>query len=405
MADVYVARQPIFEADLSLSAYELLFRRGDENRAVVTDNEDATSTVIINAFTEFGLESVVANHRAWINVGREFVMNRLGFSLPADRVVLELLENQYVDQPLLEALAELRAAGYTVALDDFSWDEALIPLIESVDIVKVDVLPMETADVVRNVEALRPYDVRLVAEKVETREEFNICAELGFDLFQGYFFCKPEVLSGKGIAPNRLTLLQLVAALQDPDIEFGALETVITRDVALSYRLLRYINSAFFGLRTECSSIGRALTLLGLENVKRWSTMTVFAGLNVKPQELILTALVRARMCELLGPAMGEENADQNFTLGLFSVIDALMDAPMTEVLDSIPFHEDMRQALIAGEGRKGALLGSVLDWERGDFTAHRGLDAAVVSDAHYEALAWADKAAEQLFDDRAAVA
>lgn len=405
MADVYVARQPIFEPDLSLSAYELLFRRGDENRAVVTDNEDATSTVIINAFTEFGLESVVANHRAWINVGREFVMNRLGFSLPAERVVLELLENQYVDEPLLEALAELRAAGYTVALDDFSWDEALIPLVESVDIVKVDVLPMDTADVVRNVEALRPYDVRLVAEKVETREEFNICAELGFDLFQGYFFCKPEVLSGKGIAPNRLTLLQLVAALQDPKIEFGALETLISRDVALSYRLLRYINSAFFGLRTECSSIGRALTLLGLENVKRWSTMTVFAGLNVKPQELILTALVRARMCELLGPEMGESNADQNFTLGLFSVIDALMDAPMTEVLDSIPFHEDMRQALIDGEGRKGALLGSVLDWERGDFTANRGLDAAAVGDAHYEALAWADKAAAQLLDDRAAVA
>ncbi len=405
MADVFVARQPIFEGDLSLSAYELLFRRGDENRAVVTDNDDATSTVIINAFTELGLETVVGDHRAWINVGREFVLDRLAFSLPADRVVLELLENQQVDEPLLESLRELREAGYTIALDDFAWDESLIPLVQLADIVKVDVMPMDTAEVIRNDMALRPYNVTLLAEKVETREEFNVCAELGFDLFQGYFFCKPEVLSGKGIAPNKLTLLQLVAALQDPNIEFGALETLITRDVALSYRLLRYINSAFFGLRTECSSIGRALTLLGLENVKRWSTMTVFAGLDVKPQELILTALVRARMCELLGPALRETNADQNFTLGLFSVIDAIMDAPMEEVLGSIPFADDMRQALVAGEGRKGKLLNSVLDWERGEFDATRGIDAAAVGDAHYEALAWADKAAEQLFEDRAAVA
>jgi EAL and modified HD-GYP domain-containing signal transduction protein len=405
MADVFVARQPIFLADQSLSAYELLFRRGDENRAVISDNEDATSTVIINAFTEFGLETVVGDHRAWINVTREFILNRLAYSLPPERVVLELLENQYVDEKLLEALRELRAEGYTVALDDFSWDEALIPLVQAVDIVKVDVMPMDTADVIRNVNALRPYGVKLVAEKVETREEFNVCAQLGFDLFQGYFFCKPEVLSGRGISPNRLTLLQLVAALQDRNIEFADLETLITRDVALSYRLLRYINSAFFGLRTECSSIGRALTLLGLENVKRWSTMTVFAGLDVKPQELILTALVRARMCELLGPAVGERNDDQSFTLGLFSVIDAMMDAPMEEVLESIPFPDDMRDALVSGEGPKGRLLTCVLDWERGEYDSACGIEPAAVGDAHYDALAWADKAAEQLFDDRAIAA
>jgi EAL and modified HD-GYP domain-containing signal transduction protein len=133
--------------------------------------------------------------------------------------------------------------------------------------------------------------------------------------------------------------------------------------------------------------------------------MTVFAGLDVKPQELILTALVRARMCELLGPSLHETNADQNFTLGLFSVIDAMMDAPMEEVLDSIPFADDMRSALVAGEGTKGRLLGTVLDWERGDFEPARGIDAATVGNAHYDALAWANKAAEQLFDDRAAVA
>src|SRR5206468_10674793 len=179
----------------------------------------------------------------------------------------------------------------------------------------------------------RSFGVKAVAEKVETQEEFKLCKEEGFDLYQGYFFCKPEVLRANAIGTNKLSLLQLLAALQDPDIELKRLEELIARDVALSYRLLRYINSAFFGLRTRVDGIGRAVALLGLSNVKRWATMTVFAGIEGKPRELLNLALVRARMCELLGPELGERSGDQLFTLGLFSVVDALLDAPMHEVL------------------------------------------------------------------------
>ena len=340
MSAVFVARQPIFDPELDVTAYELLFRGSNSlDRALISDNDEATSTVVINAFTELGLDTVVGAHRAWLNVSRDFVMQSMALALPADRVVLELLEDQTVDAELLAALDVLRRNGYQIALDDFIWSEEREPLLSHVDIVKVEVLNRPHEDVAADVERLRPYGLRLLAEKLETREDYERCAALGFELFQGYFFCKPETLSARGVAPNRLAMLQLVAALQDPNIQFGDLEGLISRDVALSYRLLRYINSAFFGLRREVDSIGRALALLGLENVKRWSTLTIFAGIDEKPREVIVTGLTRARFCELAGPRhFDEAQPDRLFTLGLFSVIDALMDAPMAEVLAKVPF-------------------------------------------------------------------
>jgi EAL and modified HD-GYP domain-containing signal transduction protein len=391
--DVYVARQPIFDGQLELWGYELLFRRANENTAVVGDHDAATSTVVINAFTEIGLENLVGDHAAWLNVSRDFVVSKLPLTLPPKRIVLELLEDQSVDDELLDALTQLRALGYTIALDDFTWDEEHAPLIEHVGIVKLDVLARSEAQIAADVERLRRPGVMLLAEKVETREQYRRALDLGFDLAQGYFFCQPEIVSARGIAPNRLAIVQLVGALQDPQINLGTVEHLISRDVALSYRLLRYINSAFFGLRREVDSIGRAVALLGLENIKRWSTLTAFAGIDDKPRELITTALVRARFCELAGGHFGEECGDQLFTLGLFSVIDALMDTPMPEVLRSIPFPEAMTHALVAGHGSMGRLLECALACERGNAPSDEM--AAVQT----ESLAWATNATGELFD------
>jgi EAL and modified HD-GYP domain-containing signal transduction protein len=395
LSDVFVARQPIFDPQLDVTAYELLFRGSNAiDHALISDHDEATATVVINAFTELGIDSVVGNHRAWVNVGRDFVVGGMAYALPADRVVLELLEDQVLDDQLIAALDLMRRDGYTIALDDFVWSDEREPLLRHVDIVKVEVLGRDHDAVVADVQRLRPYGLTLLAEKLETREDYERCAALGFELFQGYFFCKPETLSARGVAPNRLAMLQLVAALNDPDVEFGQLETLISRDVALSYRLLRYINSAFFGLRREVASIGRAVTLLGIENVKRWSTLTVFAGIDEKPRELIVTGLARARFCELAGPAhFGEPHPDRLFTLGLFSVIDGLMDAPMEEVLATIPFPAEMRDALVEGSGTKGALLDGTYACERGDFPS------AELAAVHLEALAWASQAADQLFE------
>jgi EAL and modified HD-GYP domain-containing signal transduction protein len=401
LAEVFVARQPIFDPALDVTAYELLFRGSNAfDRALVSDNDEATSTVVINAFTELGLDTVVGDRRAWVNVTREFLLDSMAFALPRDRVVLELLEDQVVDQELLNALDLLRADGYKIALDDFAWSPGCELLLPHVDIVKVEVLGRDPAAVAEDVDRLRPYNHTLLAEKLETRQDYERCLELGFELFQGYFFCKPETLSARGVAPNRLSLLQLMSALQDQSIEFSQLETLISRDVALSYRLLRYINSAFFGLRQEVDSIGRALTLLGLENVKRWSTLTIFAGIDDKPRELVVTGLTRARFCELAGPAhFGEGQPEQLFTLGMFSVVDALMDAPMADVLAKLPFPAEMTDALVGHSGTKGELLEAAIACERGDFPN------AELAKVQLEAMGWATHAAEELFEQLRAVA
>jgi c-di-GMP phosphodiesterase len=390
VANVFIARQPIFDRELDVVGYELLFRGANQNVAIVSDHDEATSTVVMNAFTEIGLDNVVGDRGAWINVSRDFLLGGLARALPRGRVVLELLEDQQVDDALVEALEDHRARGYAIALDDFTGSDELVPALEHVDIVKVDLLGRDPAAVAEDVNRLTRHDVTLLAEKVETREEYERCLELGFHLFQGYFFCKPERMEARGVAPNRLSMLQLVAALQDPKIEIHQLEALVSRDIALSYRLLRYINSAFFGLRREVDSIGRALMLLGVANVKRWATLSVFAGVDEKPRELIETALVRARFCELAG----DGNRDRLFTLGLFSVVDALMDAPMEDVLASMPFPEEMRAALLAGTGANGELLETALSFERGDFAPPLDRFGA----AYIEAIAWATDAADELF-------
>ena len=397
MPQVFIARQPIFDLQLDVVGYELLFRGANENVAVFSDHDEATSTVVLNTFTEMGLDSVVGDRRAWINVTRDFLLGGLTRIIPRGRVVLELLEDQVVDDALINALEDHRARGYSIALDDYSWSDALEPALEHADIIKLDVLGRDSAAVEADIARLAGRGLTLLAEKVETREDHERCLELGFTLFQGYFFCKPERMEARGVAPNRLSILQLVAALQDPTIEISQLEVLVSRDIALSYRLLRYINSAFFGLRREVDSIGRALMLLGIENVKRWATLSIFASVDEKPRELIETALVRARFCELAG----EGNRDQLFTLGLFSVVDALMDAPMENVLESMPFPDEMRAALTERSGPKGELLAAALSYERGEFIP----PVDEFGDAYVEAIAWATSAADELFSDEPAVA
>jgi c-di-GMP phosphodiesterase len=402
VSDVYVARQPIFDSQLDLWGYELLFRRANESVAVVGDQDAATSTVVINAFTEIGLESLVGDHAAWLNVSRDFVVSKLPLTLPPKRIVLELLEDQAVDEELLTALTQLRSRGYTIALDDFVWDEEHAPLVPHVGIVKVDMLARDADAIAVDVERLRGHGLTLLAEKVETRDSYRLALDLGFDLAQGFFFCEPETVSARGVAPNRLSVLELVGALQDPAVSFEAVERLISRDVALSYRLLRYINSAFFGLRTQVDSIGRAVKLLGLENIRRWSTLTAFAGIDDSPIELLTTALARARFCEQAGTWYGEQDHDKLFTLGLFSVVDALIGAPMPELLRRIPFPEDMMQALVAGRGTKGALLEAAIACERGRLQdAPRGTASlADLAGAHAEALAWATTATTELSEE-----
>jgi EAL and modified HD-GYP domain-containing signal transduction protein len=398
MPEVFVARQPIFDRDLHVAGYELLFRGEDASEALVSDSEGATASVVLNSFTEIGLQRIVGSKTAWVNVSREFVLDGLAATMPPSVVGLEILEDELLDERFVHALIDLKRQGYRLALDDFRYSVSAERVLPIVDVVKLDVIELGREGVAREVARLKPYGMTLLAEKVESHEDHAYCAELGFDLFQGFFFCRPELVHNRGIFANRTSLLQVLAALQEPTVQLARLEHMVGRDVGLSFRLLRYINSAFFGLRFEISSIRQALALLGVQNLKRWATLTVLASVDGKPPELTVTALTRARFCERAGEQLPGPRPGELFTLGLFSVIDALMDAPIEDVIELIPFPADMRDALTHRKGEKGALLNCVTALEAGDFDRAQKLVRGA-GELYLEALMWADDAARPLFE------
>jgi len=397
MDHLFLARQPILDREKSVVGYELLHRSSFLPRATFDNAEAATAHVALSALTEIGLDPLVGDHSAWINVTREFLLQGLARSLPAKRVVLELLEHQLVDRRLLDLIADLRDSGYVLALDDFTFEPGSEQLLELVEFVKLDLLSLGPDGLAREVELLRRFDVKMLAEKVETHEQFQLGTDVGCDLFQGYFFCRPELIRNRAISSNGVAMVRLASVLQDPSLQLSELERLISSDVALSYRLLRYINSAYFGMSQRISSIMHAVTLLGLQNVKQWAMLTTFAAIDDKPQELFLTALIRARFCELAGTTQ-DGGPQERFTLGLFSVLDALLDTTMETAVALLPLPPRMRDALVEHSG-PGRLLDCVQAIEQGHFNpVVRQLDHAA---RHYvAALGWANDTAKGLLLD-----
>ena len=331
-ADVVVARQPILDANLAVAGYELLFRAPGATEANVTESERASSQVIVDAIGEIGLEQLAGHAAAYVNVSADLLVAVRPPPLPPERVVLELLEDHVAYPELLAAARELKADGFTLALDDFVYHPELEPLIELTHTVKLDVLAHGRDGTLEQLEPLRGRGLTLVAEKVESREDFAFCREAGFDLFQGFFYARPELMSGRGIPAERLGTVRTLAALQGAGGSFERLEEIIGRDVALSYKLLRYANSAYAGGRRSVGSVREALLVLGARTVQQWATVLTLAGVSDRPSELVSTGLLRAQACRQLAGGDGAA-AERTFTTGLFSVLDALLGAPMEDVL------------------------------------------------------------------------
>lgn len=388
MSNISVSRQPILNGEQIVEGYELLYPHGEVDETV------ATARVALGAVSEIGLEQLVGRARAWLRVTPEFLSGDLVRNLPPDRVVLQLPARLAVAPAMLEQIAELRGAGYRVAIDGFYYTPELTPLLEAVEIVKLDLRELGAREVARHAALLRPYEVLLVADKIDNGETFRLAQAAGAHLFQGFFFCRPHMLAGRRITPSRIALLQLTSALQDPEIELSDLERVISADVALSYRLLKYINSAYFGLRSEVSSIKQALALLGLEPLRRWATLTIFAEVGDAPRELFVTALVRASFCERAGEPVDGLPAEL-FTLGLFSVLDALTGTPMRTAVHDLPLTPAMRDALVTHTGA-GRLLDSVLAIEAGDFELAEEIFPGC-GDHYVDAVSWSNEAAGHL--------
>jgi EAL and modified HD-GYP domain-containing signal transduction protein len=396
MPDLYVGRQPIFDRKLRAHAYELLFRSGIENQANVICEDAATSRVLVNALSEIGLDKLVGSHQAFINVtNRHLLESDLATMLPK-QCVLEILETVEPSPEIIASVQRLSEAGYQIALDDFEYSEAMIPLLEIADLVKLDVHLLQEEGIKKHLDQLGRFDVKLLAEKVETPLEFETYQAMGFDYFQGYFFARPSVVQVKSIPSNKLAVMELISKVNDPEVGLPELAEVISRDASLSVKTLRYVNSPAVGLVSEVSSINQALILLGLDIIRRWVMILTLTAVDLedKSPELFVVMLTRAKLCQLIAEKAGLENPSSYFTIGLLSAIDVLMDAPMGQLINPLPLTQEMKSALLNFEGEGGDILRTAIGMEQGmlnDIVFDR-LGMEQLNGAYLEALQWADE-------------
>jgi c-di-GMP-related signal transduction protein len=363
----FIARQPIFDAQRNVYGYELLFRSGLENVFRHEDPNQATSKVMVDGFFLFNLNDLTGGKRAFINVPRDILLNEYMFFLPKEQVVVELLETVEPDPEVLQACQKLKNAGYLIAMDDFVYEQRYEPLLEFTDFVKVDFLAT-TEEARKSIgQKISPLKTRLVAEKVETPQMFQEGIESGYSFFQGYFFSKPAILVAKDIPTFKAHYFQLLKEIHRSGTDLDKLDEIIRRDVALTYKLLRYINSAFFGLPHKIKSVKQALVLLGEKTIKNWISFVALASMAVdKPEELLVLTIVRARFCEMLAPYFNlSDRKDDSFLMGLFSLIDAFLDRPLSQILAEIPIDDPIKLALLGEPSRLGEIYQYTLSYEK----------------------------------------
>jgi c-di-GMP phosphodiesterase len=394
-----IARQPILDRDCQLYAYELLFRRNPQDLNANLDDlpaDVATSRVINYTFLELGIERVAGDHIVFINLTRSFILNDDPIPAARNKVVLELLEDIEADDELLEGLRKLKTRGYTIALDDFIFHESLRPLLELATIVKVDIQALSKQSLHEHVQVLREYPVKLLAEKVETRADYKLCHQLGFDYFQGFFFCEPDIIEARPVPRHKLTVLELINKLQQPDLDFEDIETIVSRDAGMTYKLLRLLNSAALALPNKVESIQQGLILLGFDAIKTWVTLIAMSDIEAAPRGLLDHSLLRAKLCESLS-AHYHCNAQSGFMVGLLSSIDAMLGHPMPDIIETLPLSEAVKQALIQNEGELGQLLSDVLLYERGLWDKMNNMPVTLEQlGQHYlQAMTWATTARE----------
>jgi EAL and modified HD-GYP domain-containing signal transduction protein len=399
---VYLGRQPILDRQQKIIAYELLFRHHrDAITAEISDEHDASATVLANTLCDLGAKWVLGDKLAFINVSASMLLGGGVIELlPPDRVVLELLETVQASTQVLARCQNLRAKGFRFALDDFELTEKNAPLLPLASYIKIDIrqTPPEKARLMMNAFEKRQVSAKLLAEKVETAKEFKDCKELGFTYFQGYYFAHPETLSAKTINPSYEHVLLLLNKVRE-NANPTEIEKFFKHDVALSFKLLRYINSVGFGLSCEIESIRHAITILGYQQLYRWLTLLlVTAGQATTPHALLITAMTRGRLTELLGQEyMERQDRDNLFIVGIFSLLDAILETPMEFVVEKLSLPTTVSDALLTRQGIYGPFLELAEACESGnlgrieELAASLQLEPKKVNRAHLDALSWAE--------------
>jgi c-di-GMP-related signal transduction protein len=398
--DSFIARQPIFDRGQQVFGYELLFRSGPENFFTGADTDSASSQVIGESLHGFGLAQLIGPRKAFLNVSRRVLVDGLVQVLPPERTVIEILETVDPDDDVLDACRELKRAGFLIALDDFVDRPEVAVLVDLADIIKIDFKLTPALERAKLAREFRRRGIQLVAEKVETREDFLEGRDAGYTYFQGYFFCRPEMLNRKEIPAVKQSYLRFLREVTRADIDYRKLEPIIRQDVALTVKLLRFLNSAHFGFREPVVSIRHALLLLGERAIRQWASLMALVRLGEgKPPELLTTSLIRARFCESAGQPAGLDHADDDlFLLGLLSTMDALTDQPLEDILADMPLSPEIKHALLGEASRLGSFYALALACERGDWERvstlcrELTLDETEVGELYLQSVKWADQ-------------
>ncbi|QJR81449.1 EAL domain-containing protein [Alteromonas pelagimontana] len=344
----YVARQPIFNVARETYAYEILFRNSEQNCFPDISPDEATSRILTATHLSFGLEEITGDKLAYINFHRDTLINHFPTSLDPTKVVIEIVETVEVDDALVNACKHICSLGYSLALDDYNADKKWQALMPFISIIKFDVREMKQERISELVPELKRSNIRLVAEKVETYEEFKRFRDMGFDYFQGYFLARPEIFRHRQLQASKLAMLELLTASAEMELDFDKVEGIIERDTSLTYLLLRFINNPLFNKRNRITSLRHALNYMGEVEVKKFIALLALSNLSEgQPDELLQMSQVRAKYCELISLALREhDNPPTGFLTGLLSLLDAMMEQPMEDLLEKIPVDEKVKAAL-----------------------------------------------------------
>lgn len=396
----YAARQPILDVDKNLFAYELLFRDGVDNVFPGIDEDEATSRIIAGSQFNLGIEHLTGSKPAFINFTLDTITKKLPTMLPPESLVVEILETVKPGKTLLKHVQELKDLGYVIALDDYEHKAVWKHFYPFIDIIKIDLRAMSLKEVAQVQQDTSGFPhIKFLAEKVETLEEFEQCKQMGFCYFQGYFFSRPEVVKTKSLAPNQLILSNLLKETAAEEIDIAKVTQILERDANLSYKLLKYCNSAAFKRRTEISTIKQALVVLGKYELKKFISLLFTASVGEeKPIELLKVTLVRARFCEQLAILDGNKDSEKAFLTGLMSLIDAILDQPFEHLLQQLPLAQEIKYALIKKKGKLANYLSLAVAYEKGNWELENKLEHSLnVSDeqvpmCYSEAIEWANE-------------
>lgn len=395
---VLMARQAIYTKSQDVAAYELLFRDEQGNFVMGLKDDDATLAVLVNSYASFS-KATKAQVPFFLKVTDKVLLNDELPDFPRHLFVLELLPHTQVTSRLIARLETLAGQGYRLALSGFDpADTKLHPLLKVVHVLKLDIQLIGLNRIPALVQKLKPFNLELLADKVETQDEFRQCLEMGFALYMGYFLSKPDLVRGKKLSGSKVLLMQILQELQNKHATAQSVEEIALKDPELTYKILRVVNSAAVNLRREVTSLSHAIALLGMDQVRRWVMLFLAKSDNGKPTELTRTMLVRGRMCELLAEMLEYQDPMECFIVGLLSQLDVMMDMEMEVLLNEVPLQQSVRDALLNREGQSGALLSEVEVYERGEFERLKKLLPSQFYEVAYRhSLKWSEQVLEAM--------